>query len=188
MTMEHDDEASRNREIHESHDPEPDGVRVYRGGHTCRRCCRFVAHENGRYRVTDAGAAPCRPGELELREVEPERSAGATRERIEAALVGLELPAQPVDGDCLVFEPLVRELLARAGLGPKAATVYGWCDPGQQILAWAHQATACAGYIVDVTARMYGPSLPARFVEPVGRYGFLLARAAALPSITVRIR
>lgn len=55
------------REIHPSHDPEPNGVRLYSGGHTCRRCCRFVAHEGSTYKVTDAGAGPCRPASVALR-------------------------------------------------------------------------------------------------------------------------
>ncbi len=55
------------REVDASHDPEPDGVRLYRGGHTCRRCCRFIAFEDAAYTVTDAGAAPCQSGRVVLR-------------------------------------------------------------------------------------------------------------------------
>lgn len=55
------------REIHESHDPEPDGQRLYPGGQACRRCGRFVAFERLRYQVTASGAEPCRPVPLELR-------------------------------------------------------------------------------------------------------------------------
>lgn len=59
--------------IHASHDPEPDGDRLYRGGHTCRRCCRFVAFETSLYTVTDAGVAECRRGKIELRNGQPLR-------------------------------------------------------------------------------------------------------------------
>ncbi len=59
--------AEDDREIHESHDPEPDGQRLYPGGQACRRCGRFVAFERLRYQVTDSGVAPCRSVPLELR-------------------------------------------------------------------------------------------------------------------------
>lgn len=54
-------------EVHPSHDPEPDGERLYPGGQACRRCCRFVAYEGAFYRVTKTGAEPCHPGRVELR-------------------------------------------------------------------------------------------------------------------------
>lgn len=54
--------ADEGREIHNSHDPEPDGQRLYSGGQACRRCGRFVAFEGAFYRVTDAGVAVCAPG------------------------------------------------------------------------------------------------------------------------------
>lgn len=57
------------RKVHESHDPEPDGVRVHRNGLTCRRCCWFITVETsrGRSRVTNRGVAECRPGKVVLR-------------------------------------------------------------------------------------------------------------------------
>jgi hypothetical protein len=60
------------REIHPSHNPEPeDGPRLYKGGRACRRCCRFVAFDGTVYRVTESGAAPCRPARLDLRAETP---------------------------------------------------------------------------------------------------------------------
>jgi len=59
--------AADDRDVHESHDPEPDGQQLYPGGRACRRCGRFVAFEQPRYRVTDPGVAPCRPVKVELR-------------------------------------------------------------------------------------------------------------------------
>lgn len=51
-------------DIHETHQPEPDGVRIYQGGRACQRCCRFVAFEGAFYQVTQAGYRPCVPGVL----------------------------------------------------------------------------------------------------------------------------
>ncbi len=59
--------AEDDRDIHESHDPEPDGQRLYPGGQACRRCGRFVSFDQPRYRVTDQGVQPCRPVKVELR-------------------------------------------------------------------------------------------------------------------------
>lgn len=56
------------RETHPSHDPEPDGVRLYPGGQACRRCCHFVAFEGATPRITDVGVAPCQPARIALRE------------------------------------------------------------------------------------------------------------------------
>ncbi len=72
----------RGHEIHGTHDPEPDGERLYRGGHTCRRCCRFVAFEGALYTVADAGIAPCRPGKVELRNGQPIRWMRVERSRV----------------------------------------------------------------------------------------------------------
>jgi hypothetical protein len=58
---------SGDREVHESHDPEPDGVRLYQGGQACRRCLRFVSFEGVAYQVTDAGVAPCQRATLPSR-------------------------------------------------------------------------------------------------------------------------
>lgn len=56
------------REIHPTHDPEPPDVsHIYTQGVACRRCCWFVAFETPTYRVTDRGAAPCKPTRVELR-------------------------------------------------------------------------------------------------------------------------
>lgn len=52
------------RAVHPSHDPEPDGQRLYQGGQACQQCCRFVTFEGAIHSVTDAGVAPCRPGRL----------------------------------------------------------------------------------------------------------------------------
>lgn len=51
-------------DIHDSHRPEPAGVRLYPGGRTCLRCCRFVAFEGAFYQVTQVGYRPCVPGVL----------------------------------------------------------------------------------------------------------------------------
>ena len=59
-------------EIHASHEPEPDGVRLYPGGQACRRCCRFVAFEGSTYRVTEAGAQRCQPAPRNLLKKDPE--------------------------------------------------------------------------------------------------------------------
>jgi hypothetical protein len=49
------------REVHDTHEPEPDGDRLDRGGIACRRCMWFVAFDSPGGRVTDAGARPCVP-------------------------------------------------------------------------------------------------------------------------------
>jgi len=46
--------------VHHTHEPEPDGQRVYQGGQSCARCCQFVAVETGLRRVTIVGLRPCR--------------------------------------------------------------------------------------------------------------------------------
>lgn len=63
-------EDATEREIHPTHDPEPDGQRIYSaggGGRACRRCCKFVSFEGATYRITESGAAPCTPARVELR-------------------------------------------------------------------------------------------------------------------------
>jgi hypothetical protein len=49
----------RDVEVHATHDPEPDGVRNYSGGQTCRQCLVFVVLEGFRPKVTNAGVSPC---------------------------------------------------------------------------------------------------------------------------------
>jgi hypothetical protein len=51
--------TSNDREVHDTHQPEPDGERIYRGGIACRRCGWFVAFDLPGWRVTDSGVRPC---------------------------------------------------------------------------------------------------------------------------------
>lgn len=51
--------AGQDRDIHETHQSEPDGQRRYAGGRCCLKCLTFVAFEGATYVVTDAGAQPC---------------------------------------------------------------------------------------------------------------------------------
>lgn len=60
--------AGQDRDIHDTHQPEPDGERRYAGGRTCLKCLMFVAFEGAAYVVSDAGAQPC-----EGRATPPER-------------------------------------------------------------------------------------------------------------------
>lgn len=54
-------------EVHPSHDPEPDGQRLYPGGQTCRRCCHFVTLDTFGWKVTEVGVKPCKPGRITVR-------------------------------------------------------------------------------------------------------------------------
>ncbi len=59
------------REIHASHDPEPEGERLSAGSIICRRCCHFLAFTGTSPMVTRRGVEPCHPTRLDLRSGQP---------------------------------------------------------------------------------------------------------------------
>ena len=82
--------------------------------------------------------------------------------RVERVVLGLAVPTDPVDGDCLIWEPRVTAALRGAGWQADGVVVIGWLDRGARVLTYVHRATLLAGHLViDATARQFNPGLPA---------------------------
>lgn len=109
-----------------------------------------------------------------------------TREELEELLTGVKAPLNPKDGDCLRWAPDVTNELQRQGLPANLATVIGWADFEAQVIAFAHQATECDGWIIDFTARQFNVQLPARWICVPANYSVELANMARVQKVTVR--
>lgn len=106
--------------------------------------------------------------------------------RVEQALVGLGVPARPRDGDCLVWEPRVTDLLVDAGLDAAGVVVIGWVDRAGRVLAYAHRATLLSGRVViDCTARQFDQDLPGLWVTELPAYCSGLAAATGAAEVTI---
>lgn len=111
-------------------------------------------------------------------------------------LVGLSLalrtvpgPASPVDGDCLIWEPQVRQAARRAGYAADLGQVTGWLDARARVMVYLHQVTivAVAGgvVVVDLTAQQFAQRLPNRWYAPETTYREHLSQATGCANVTI---
>ncbi|MGW3607940.1 DUF6283 family protein [Micromonospora sp. NPDC005161] len=111
---------------------------------------------------------------------------------LDAAVRTLSVPVVPVDGDCLTWAPATASRLRDLGYPARVVDVAGWLNKPAGVLAFVHR-TVCVtdadddladGRVVDVTARQFNPSLPARWLTGWSDYLAELAEAAGVDRVT----
>ncbi|MBQ0896750.1 hypothetical protein KBX37_27275 [Micromonospora sp. U56] len=104
----------------------------------------------------------------------------------------LPVPAAPADGDCLTWAPATAERLRQHGYPAQVISVAGWTDEQARIISFVHRTVLIAepgadpaGWrIVDVTARQFDPTLPARWLTSWHHYLTALADATGVQRVT----
>ena len=120
---------------------------------------------------------------------QPDQDDELNQGRVAGVVSHLDVPEEPQDGDCLIWEPRIRTWLQAAGFRTRPAVVTGWVDPARTVLAFLHKvslvSTERGQIIVDVTARQFDPRLPSRWVARPDDYCRQLAQATHCPRATI---
>ncbi|MGQ5261052.1 DUF6283 family protein [Micromonospora sp. ZYX-F-536] len=112
--------------------------------------------------------------------------------RLPAVVRELPAPPAPADGDCLTWAPATAERLRQLGYPAQVLDVAGWADEQAGVVAFIHRTVLLAepggdptGWqIVDVTARQFDPTLPARWLTSWHDYLTALAEATGAQRVT----
>jgi hypothetical protein len=105
---------------------------------------------------------------------------------VDALLATLDIPHQPVDGDCLLWTPRVVTVLQAASYTAEQTAVVGWDLRRSRTIVFVHQAAITGdGVIIDVTARQFEAQLPSPWIASPSQYCAALARSARVDEVTI---
>jgi hypothetical protein len=103
----------------------------------------------------------------------------------------LPVPESPVDGDCLTWAPATARRLNERGHAAEVTDVAGWVNRPAPILVFVHRTVLVptphgpdAGHVVEVTARHFDPTLPARWLSGWQEYLTTLAHVTGVDYVT----
>ncbi|WP_236648618.1 DUF6283 family protein [Micromonospora sicca] len=145
----------------------------------------FEAAEHGMAGIDDPDAKARRA----ISRLHPKVSA----RRLPGVVHDLPVPPAPADGDCLTWAPATAERLRQRGYPAQVVDVAGWADEQAGVVAFIHRTVLLAEpgsdstdwHIVDVTARQFDPTLPARWLTIWHDYLTALADATGVPRVTI---
>lgn len=109
-----------------------------------------------------------------------------TVEAFKAALEQLQPPPESDRWDCNAWAPLVTSALRSANLPARTVTVWGWHDATKTLLWFAHRATQCDDYIIDLTAGQFHRDLTGTVVMSVTEYITRLALVTGATEVTIK--
>ncbi|MGS2619304.1 DUF6283 family protein [Micromonospora sp. LZ34] len=112
--------------------------------------------------------------------------------RLPAAVRELPVPPAPADGDCLTWAPATAKRLRQLGYPAQVVDVAGWADEQAGVVAFIHRTVLVAEpgsdptgwHVIDVTARQFDPTLPARWLSRWHDYLTALADATGVQRVT----
>ncbi|MET7968769.1 DUF6283 family protein [Micromonospora sp. NPDC005305] len=117
-----------------------------------------------------------------------------TARGLDAAVAALAVPPSPVDGDCLTWAPATAGRLRQRGYPAQVIQVAGWINRKGALIGFVHRTVLVAdpnadpdpagGLVVDVTARQFDPSLPARWLTGWLDYLTALTEATSVECVT----
>lgn len=111
---------------------------------------------------------------------------------LDTAVKALPVPVVPVDGDCLTWAPPTASRLRELGYPARVVDVAGWLGHPAGVIAFVHRTVRVTdpggdpadGRVVDVTARQFDSSLPARWLTGWSDYLTELAETTGVDRVT----